>query len=67
MFGKKRVSLPHIDRTSRLGAVCPPCHHKPYVWQDDVRPAKGCTFGGSCPMVQCLPRTSMYYPEVFKK
>jgi hypothetical protein len=31
------------------------------------RPAKGHTSGGSCPVVQRLSRTSMYYPEGTQK
>ena len=31
MVGENKVSLSHIDRMSRLGCVCPPCHDGPYV------------------------------------
>ena len=31
MIAKNRVSLSHIDRTSWLGCVRPPCHDWPYV------------------------------------
>jgi hypothetical protein len=31
IFGENRVSLPHSDRTSRLGYVRLPCNDKPYV------------------------------------
>jgi hypothetical protein len=31
------------------------------------RPAKGCTSGGSCSVVQRLSHTSMYYPEGTQK
>jgi hypothetical protein len=31
MFSGNKIFLPHSDRTSGLGRVCPPCNDKPYV------------------------------------
>jgi hypothetical protein len=37
MVGENRISLSHIDRTSGLGTVHPPCHDGPYIWHNTVR------------------------------
>ena len=39
MVGENRVSLSHIDRTSKLECVYPPCHDGPYVRSQYHTPA----------------------------